>query len=302
MRTIKSSDTFSGYHPVINFIFFALVMVFTMFLMHPVYLAISGSAAVAYCIYLRGRRAMGRSLAYLLPLMLLAVFVNAAFTHKGATILLFLPSGNPLTLESVLYGVGSAVMLAAILLWFVCYTQVMTSDKFIYLFGRVIPAASLLLSMILRFVPLLGAQLRTVTETQRGMGRDVRKGTLRQRTQTAVVILSIVITWAMENAIETADSMKCRGYGLPGRTAFSIYRFGGRDRLMLLWLCFCGGSLVAAWIAGGFAWHYYPVSGGAPVTPLTVMFLLFYAALCLTPLLVDIWADRQWKSQERRAK
>lgn len=302
MRTIKSSDTFSGYHPLINFIFFALVMVFTMFLMHPVYLAVSGLSAVAYCIYLRGRRAMGKSLTYLLPLMLLAVFVNAAFTHKGATILLFLPSGNPLTLESVLYGVGSAVMLAAILLWFMCYTQVMTSDKFIYLFGRVIPAASLLLSMTLRFVPLLGAQLRTVTEAQRGMGRDVRKGTLRQRTQTAVVILSIVITWALENAIDTADSMKNRGYGLPGRTAFSVYRFDERDRLMLLWLGFCGGTLIAAWIAGGFVWHYYPMLGGAPITPLTVTFLLLYAALCLTPLLADVWADRQWKLQERGTK
>ena len=40
-------------------------------------------------------------------------------------------------------------MLAAVALWFSCLSAVMTSDKFIYLFGRVIPALSLLLSMIL---------------------------------------------------------------------------------------------------------------------------------------------------------
>ena len=34
-----------------------------------------------------------------------------------------------------------------------------------------------------------------------------------------IVRLSIVVTWSMENAIETADSMKARGYGTKKRTA-----------------------------------------------------------------------------------
>ena len=44
-------------------------------------------------------------------------------------------------------------------------------------------------------------------------------GSLLQRLKNAITILSIMVTWALENAIETADSMKSRGYGLPGRTA-----------------------------------------------------------------------------------
>ena len=42
--------------------------------------------------------------------------------------------------------------------------------------------------------------------------------------------LSVTVTWALENAVVTADSMKSRGYGLPGRTAFARQRFDGRDR------------------------------------------------------------------------
>ena len=53
----------------------------------------------------------------------------------------------------MLYGLASAALLSATLLWFTCYNTVMTSDKFIYLFGRVIPALSLVLSMTMRFVP-----------------------------------------------------------------------------------------------------------------------------------------------------
>ena len=123
-----------------------------MFLMHPVSLAISLASALVYAVYLNGRRAVRFSLLYMLPMMVVAALVNPAFNHEGATILTYLPSGNPLTLESILYGAAAAAMLAAVVTWFSCYTAVMTSDKFVYLFGRVIPALSLVLSMTLRFV------------------------------------------------------------------------------------------------------------------------------------------------------
>ena len=46
------------------------------------------------------------SLRVALPVLLLAALVNPAFNHAGVTILIYLPSGNPLTLESILYGRG----------------------------------------------------------------------------------------------------------------------------------------------------------------------------------------------------
>lgn len=295
---IQSRDTFSSYHPIINFLYFALVLVFSMFFMHPASLAISLACAVSYNIYLNGHRAVRFQLLYLLPMMLLAAIVNPAFNHEGATLLTYLPTGNPLTLESILYGLAAAAMLAAVILWFSCYTAVMTSDKFVYLFGRVIPALSLVLSMTLRFVPKFKAQLHTVSEAQRCVGRDVSNGSLIQRIRNAITILSIMLTWALENAIETADSMKSRDYGLPGRTAFSIYHFDTRDRAALGWLGFCGFYILAGWLAGGLAWRYYPTIKGAPLTPMTVSFQLVYLALCLTPLILNLYEDRFWKRLE----
>lgn len=49
---------------------------------------------------------------------------------------------QPLTLESIAYGCAAAVMLVAVLFWFSCYNEVMTSDKFMYLFGRIIRTES----------------------------------------------------------------------------------------------------------------------------------------------------------------
>ena len=226
MMPLKNRDTFSSYHPLINFLYFGLVMVFSMCFMHPAYLVISLVSAITYSVYLKGRRAVRFSLIYMLPMLLFAALVNPAFNHEGATILTYLPTGNPLTLESITYGFAAAAMLAAVVSWFSSYNEIMTSDKFVYLFGRIIPALSLVLSMTLRFVPKFRAQIKTVSEAQRCIGRDVSDGSILQRVKNGITILSIMITWSLENAIESADSMKSRGYGLKGRTAFSIYRSG----------------------------------------------------------------------------
>ena len=218
-------NEFSKFHPIVNFTYFGFVILYSMIFMHPVCLFISLACAFTYSVLIKGKKAVKFGVVYMIPMMLMSALINPAFNHEGATILTYLSSGNPLTLESITYGIAAAVMLVSVMLWFSCYNAVMTSDKFIYLFGKIIPAMSLILSMVLRFVPRFKAELANISYAQKCIGRDMSNGTIMQRTKNAVRILSIMVTWALENAIETADSMKCRGYGLPGRTAFSIYSF-----------------------------------------------------------------------------
>ena len=111
-------DAFSRYHPLVNFLFFALVLAYSMVLMHPVCLAVSLLGALLYAGQLEGRRALARHLRVALPVLLLAALVNPAFNHAGVTILIYLPSGNPLTLESIAYGFAAAAMLAAVVLFY----------------------------------------------------------------------------------------------------------------------------------------------------------------------------------------
>lgn len=231
-------DSFADFHPFNNFLYFVLVIGFSLTLSHPLAQGIALVCAMTYVISIDGKKSVLFLLKYCLPMVLLTAFINPAFNHEGTTILLYFSSGNPLTLESILYGFSAGAMLVTLLLWFASFNRVMTSDKFIYLFGKVIPALSLVLSMSLRFVPKFKSQMATVTEAQRSIGRDVSSGSLWSQTKTAITIFSIMITWALENAIETADSMKSRRYGLKGRTAFSIYRFDERDKYTLIWFAF----------------------------------------------------------------
>ena len=289
-------DRFAQYHPLVNFLYFTLVLVFSMVLRHPLAQGVSLLCACIYAVQAEGQRAVLFCLKWCLPVFLLTDLFNPAFSHEGVTILLYLPTGNPLTLESILYGVSAGVLLVTVMVWFMNGSRVITSDKFIYLFGRVIPALSLVLSMTLRFIPKFKSQLAAVVEAQRSIGRDISQGSLLRRMKLAVSVLSIMITWALENAMDTADSMKGRGYGLPGRTAFSIYRLDDRDKRALAFLLLCAFCLVMGTAASAFSFRYYPGIRAGARTPLALSFQLVYAALCAMPILLNAFEERKWKS------
>ena len=295
-ESVLSMDRFASYHPLVNFLYFALVIGFSMALNHPMAQGISLVCAATYAVQAEGKKAVLFTLKWCLPIMLLTAFMNPAFSHEGVTILLYFPTGNPLTLESILYGLSAGAMLATVMLWFLNFNRVITSDKFIYLFGRIIPAMSLILSMTLRFIPKFKAQMDSVVDAQQSIGRDISEGSLLHRTKIAITVLSIMITWALENAIETADSMKSRGYGLKGRTAFSIYRFDDRDQAAIGYLLYCGCYLLCGMIASAFGYRYFPSIRWVGLNAATLSFQFVYLILCLMPVVLNWAEERKWKA------
>lgn len=286
---------FANYNPFVNFIYFFLVIGFTMFFPNPVFLVISLVSAVVYSIILKGKRAVRFNAVVLLPVIISAALLNPAFNHNGVTILLYLPSGNPLTLESILYGAASGMMLAAVICWFSCFNEIMTSDKIVYIFGRIAPSLSLIFSMTLRFVPRFKRQFLSVAAAQKNIGRNIYRGKLRKRMHYAANIVSVMITWALENSIDTADSMKSRGFGLCGRTSFLMFAFDKRDAASVAVIL--TASIIAAvsiW-CGMFEFVYFPsvkfdysTVGGAAAC-------ISFFVLCTLPVWIELWEMKKWK-------
>lgn len=286
---------FKTYHPIVNFVYFVSVIGFSCFFMHPACLFISLISSFTYSVMLKGKKAIKTNLIYMLPMLIMMSLINPIFNHEGITILAYLPSGNPMTLESVIYGLCAAIMIVSVICHFSCYNEVMTSDKFIYLFGKIIPAMSLIISMTLRFVPKFSAQLKEVINAQRCMGRDVSKGSIIKRAKNGLNILSIMTTWALENAIETADSMKSRGYGVPGRTAFSIYKFDKRDKKALVCILVLGIYTFLGNLMGGMYFRFFPSVKMAEVSSFDISVFVAYLLLCICPIIIEIWEVRKWK-------
>ena len=287
---------FKTYHPIVNFTYFVFVIGFSCVFLHPVCLCISLASGFTYSVMLKGKKAIRTNLIYMLPMIVAMALINPAFNHEGVTIIDYLPSGNPLTLESIVYGLSAATMIVSVICHFSCYNEVMTSDKFIYLFGKIIPAMSLIISMTLRFVPKFSAQLKVVTNAQRCMGHDVSNGGIIKRAKNGLNILSIMTTWSLENAIETADSMKSRGYGIPGRTAFSIFTFDKRDKKALCLILILGIYTLAGNLMGEMYFRFFPSMKIADVSIFGISVFVAYLLLCVCPIIIELWEVRKWKA------
>lgn len=287
-------NEFAKYHPLINFIYFTAVIVFSMIFVHPICLVTSLLCSVMYSIILNGKKAL-EFIAMLLPLMLISALINPAFNHEGVTVIAYLPSGNPLTLESILYGIVAASMVATVICWFSCFNKIMTSDKFIYLFGRIIPSLSLILSMTFRFVPKFKEQVQEVSNAQKSMGRDTSEGSVFARVKNSIRILSAVITWSLENAIDTSDSMKSRGYGLTGRTAYSNYVFDKRDVTALIYLAVTITYFLIGTLLGKINYRYFPSMRGTDMSFYSTSIFISYIMICIMPIIIEIWEELKWR-------
>lgn len=193
-----------------------------------------------------------------------------------------------------------ACMFVTVIIWFSCYNVVMTSDKFIYIFGKILPALSLIFSMVLRFVPRYLAQIKVISNAQKCIGRDVSQGNLLARARNGITILSIMTTWALENAIETADSMRSRGYGLPGRTSFSIFRLDARDKVVLLIMTGLIALVAVGAVLGENTMRFYPSIKASTITPFSILIYIAYFALCMIPVLINMVEEMKWKSIESK--
>ena len=145
--------------------------------------------------------------------------------------------------------------------------------------------------MTFRFVPKFKEQVQEVSNAQKSMGRDSSEGSVFARVKNSIRILSAVITWSLENAIDTSDSMKSRGYGLTGRTAYSNYvfdkkrcncfnLFGGYDYIFLI------GALL-----GKINYRYFPSMRGTDMSFYSTSIFISYIMICIMPIIIEIWEE-----------
>lgn len=235
-------DPFSHSHPAVCFGFFAFAIVLSVIMIHPAFLAVSAICAATYYLALKGRRGW-RVVLGMVPLFLVITVLNPVFNAMGNTVL-FTLFQRPFTYESLIYGACIAAMLVSVLLWFLCYGIVMTSDKFTALFANMIPALSLILVMVLRLIPSYGKKARQIAGARQCIGK-AGGGSKREKLHGGMTVLSALTGWALEGSVITADSMRARGYGAGKRTCFQIYRFSLRDCITAVSL----GLLIAVTIA-----------------------------------------------------
>lgn len=306
------SSGFKGYHPLVNVLFFISIIAFGMLLKHPVYLVISFISSTAYYLKLSGKDGRKTVFRFLLPMLLFVVIINSFFNHYGVTTLFILPSGNNFTFEALVMGIVSGITVVSVIQWFFCCNEVVTEDKFMHIFGRILPKGALVVSMILRFVPLYRRRYKEISQARKCMGLNGTDSFICKMKNTFKNI-GILVSWSFENAIETADSMKARGYGLKGRTYYSRFQWQTGDTLALILLVLFDALIIFGLVSNSAYCIYNPyVIINQPseigttyiinelnltINPfgfLSIISLIAFTLLCFLPLTIDLKEDIKW--------
>lgn len=289
---------FEKCHPAVNFIYFAGVIAGTIAFQHPIFLAISFLCAFAYSIKRNGWKALVFNLV-LLPLMAVFALYYSSYHHFGVTVLEQNMIGNNMTLEALVYGCVLGAVMAGVLMWFSCVFSIFTTDKVVYLFGKVSPRLSLFLAITLRMIPRIKREAKKINTAQKGIGRGADQGGFFRRIKNCIRIFSMLITWTIESLTTASESMRSRGSSLRGRRAFSIYRFDDRDRAYVVGMFLCLTLTVMAVMLKQTNIFYDPKIIMTPVTTLSYVFYAGYAIFCLMPLSLELWTEyRFWKARK----
>ena len=248
---------FAGYHPSILFIWYIGAVLFVMAGIRPVSAVCAFFGAALFAAATEDAKVFFADLVFYLQVVLLFALINSLISHNGETMLFFV-NDMAVTKEAILYGLASAGSLTAVLWWSILASRFLTTDKFLYLFGKLIPKIALILTMVFRFLPLFKEQTERIRSARQAMGL-AGAGKAPARAAGEIRVFDALIGWSLENSIDTADAMKARGYGLSGRTSFSLFRFGRRDGVLLGIVLAASAWVLFGYLSGAFDFVWYPL-------------------------------------------
>ena len=280
---------FDELNPWALFVYYLSVIGITMFSMKPMLLAISLLSSV--CCFVESRAGNRRSHLFALTLFIIAAALNPIFVHKGATVLFYV-NDRPFTLEATIYGLVAAAMLIAALYRLRSMSAAFTSDKALYLFGRVSPKAALLLSMSIRYIGLFKMRWRKIQDSQRALGL-YDDGNLIDAVKGRARVLSVLITWTLENGIITAESMESRGYGAGRRSSYAVYRIHSEDIAVIV-LCAVLDAITVLGVTHTQA-VFYPKLGFELFTPWGIAGTAAFALLGFLPVIINAKEAVRWR-------
>ncbi|OJG93343.1 hypothetical protein RV15_GL001375 [Enterococcus silesiacus] len=235
-----------------------------------------------------------KSVLYPLIFCLIITITNPLFVHRGATILFFL-FNKPITMEAFVYGFFMGIMIATVIYLFQNFQLSVESEQFFYLFGKRFPKSVLILTLVFRFIPLLEHFFQELNQTQKTVQRTQNKN-FKERAAYGFDLFGNLFSWSLENAMDTADSMKARGYGIGTRSSHLSYSWRKTDTLWLILIIFSGSFFILGLMNGHYQFNFYPyLNNSYRLIQQNRPYYIFIGVLAFIPLLKRLKEVMVWR-------
>lgn len=282
-----------SYHPFVSFLYYVGATALVMLYKHPVFLLVGALLLILFNFQLDRGKTLRSWLIMLLILSCFFLIVNPFVNHRGTHILFYFYN-NPIMLEAIYGGMISALSIFTIMVLFTSYNLVITADKFLYLFSRWLPQWALLVMLSMRFVPLLRRRLREIETVQKGKGLSVIEGKVKDRVKNGINFVQILLTWSLEEAIQTADSMAARGYGLKKRSKYTPYKWQMKDWLAIFLMIIIGAIGIVGWWLGDGVLSIYPILETMAIQGREWFYLMIYTFFIGAPVMIEGREGLRW--------
>lgn len=290
-------DGFKDLHPAVLFLYYLTLIFTTVITLHPVMLLLSLCGGVFYYALLAEKQAFIKDIIFYFIIFVIIALSNPVFSHNGETVIFYI-NDNAITKESLIYGISASAMIVSVMFWCKCYGKIMDTDKILYLFGKSVPKLSVIISMAVRFIPAFKRQSENVTDVQRIMGLEKKYGKIGG----SLRIFDSVLGWAMENSVDTADAMACRGFGHGRRTSYSIFGVGMCDYISGGFIFIYFIIFVYGMVSGIYEYSYYPVTDVIRMGTENIIFYIIHCIAVFIPFGYTLFRNVMISIKFRRQK
>ncbi|MDP4155901.1 MAG: energy-coupling factor transporter transmembrane component T [Bacillota bacterium] len=285
---------FKRMHPLVSFFYYVGALSLMIILQHPIFLGAALFIIISINFFEDRLKGLTQWLIFMITTGILIVVLNPIFNERGRHVL-FAIFQHRITLEALIYGIMNALLMIGVMALFVSYNEVMSPNKLLYLFSKFLPQFAILLMLTLRFIPLMKRRLAEISAVQTSKGLSVVQGRWLDKAKTGILYVQVLLVYSLEEAIQTADSMKARGYGHGNRTSYEYFIFKKRDLFALLYLLVVFLPVLIGRMKGYGYLTIYPVMGSAVISPIEIFFLLFYLLFLSFPLLAAVGGYVRWR-------
>lgn len=285
---------FKQLHPLVLFLYYAGSLTILIMMLHPLFLGFALCVILAINFFEDRFKELSRWLIFMLTTGLFIVLLNPLFNERGRHVL-FIALGHRITLEAVVYGGMNALLIICVMALFVSYNEVMTPNKLLYLFSGFLPQFAILLMLTLRFIPLMRRRLAEISAIQTSKGLSVVYGRWKDKVKNGMIYIQVLLVHSLEEAIQTADSMKARGYGQGKRSTYEFFLFQKKDFYSALFLAVLFLLLICGRSFGYGLLTIYPIMENWQLSFKEYIIFYFYLIYLSFPLLIELGGHIKWR-------
>ncbi|MCD8316157.1 MAG: energy-coupling factor transporter transmembrane protein EcfT [Eggerthellaceae bacterium] len=326
----RGKASFERVAPSVIFVYFLWAIILTMCAFQPVLIAISIAGALISSHVLRSASVL-RQLAWMLPVLIIIAVINPLFSASGSTVLFMMGTHPIYLESLVFGACMGGLLIAAILWFANAAAVLTTDRVMDLLGKRLPIISymfSMTLRLVPKFIEernlindVSRVNFRTYENNLDKAGKEQPfpeadsfplssqkpisapgniiseiegkpgKAGLRRRIGRRARMMSVLVGWSLEDSLETADSMRCRGWGsVRRRTRYRRERFSVGDAILLAIVIALGALASFLGFVATSQFFFYP-----ELTALSVWwgygpYLLFF----LLPWLYILLEDLNW--------